>query len=103
MRINLSYFRQHGYRNNSAFRFRLYFLFSCDEGGYVIFRQNNIELPYLLIELFYIGMPMVRTDGRRRSLYGQVITKFSGMARFTYPWCSAGARFARARAPLLYG
>ena len=103
MRINLSYFRQHGYRNNSAFRFRLYFLFSCDEGGYVIFRQNNIDLPYLLIELFYIGMPMVRTNGRRRSVYGHVITKFSGMARFTYPWCSAGARFARARAPLLYG
>ena len=24
-------------------------------------------------------------------MYGQVITKFSGMGRFTYPWCSAGA------------
>ena len=95
MRINLSYFRQQGYRNNSAFLFRLYFLFSCDEGGYATFRQNNLELPYLLIELFYIGMPMVRTDGRRRSVYGHVITKFSGMGRFTYPWCSAGARFAR--------
>ena len=45
-----------------------------------------------LIELFYIGMPVVRTDGR--SVYGHVITKF------TYPWCSAGARLARARAPL---
>ena len=32
---------------------------------------------------------MVRTDGR--SVYGHVITKFSGMGRFTYPWCSAGA------------
>ena len=31
-----------------------------------------------------IGMPVVRTDGH-------VITKFSGMGRFTYPWCSAGA------------
>ena len=51
-----------------------------------------------LIELFYIGMPVVRTDGR--SVYGHVITKFSGMDRFTYPWCSAGARLARARAPL---
>ena len=38
-------------------------------------------LPYLLIELFDIGMPVVRTDGRadRRSVYGHVITKFSRM------------------------
>ena len=26
-----------------------------------------------------------------RAVYGHVITKFSGMGRFTYPWCSAGA------------
>ena len=32
------------------------------------------ELPYLLIELFYIGMPVLRTDGRA---YCHVITKFS--------------------------
>ena len=32
---------------------------------------------------------MVRTDGW--AVYGHVITKFSGMGRFTYPWCSAGA------------
>jgi len=25
------------------------------------------------------------------AVYGHVITKFSGMGRFTYPWCSAGA------------
>ena len=36
-----------------------------------------------------IGFPVVRTDGR--AVYGHVITKFSGMGRFTYPWCSAGA------------
>ena len=24
-------------------------------------------------------------------MYGHVITKFAGMGRFTYPWCSAGA------------
>ena len=38
-------------------------------------------LPYLLIELFYIGMPVVRTDGRAggQSVYGHVITKFSRM------------------------
>ena len=34
-------------------------------------------LPYLFIELFYIGMPVVRTDGR--SVYDHVITKFSWM------------------------
>ena len=51
-----------------AFRFRLYWLFSAlqDAGGYAISRQNNLivafGLPYLLIELFYIGMPVVRTD-----------------------------------------
>ena len=42
---------------------------------------------------FFIGMPVVRTDSS--SVYGHVITKFSGMGRFTYPWCSAGARLAR--------
>ena len=33
-------------------------------------------------------------DGRAaggRAVYGHVITKFSGIGRFTYPWCSAGA------------
>ena len=42
---------------------------------------------------FFIGMPVVQTDGS--SVYGHVITKFSGMGRFTYPGCSAGARLAR--------
>ena len=42
---------------------------------------------------FFIGMSVVRTDGS--SVYGHVITKFSGMGRFTYPGCSAGARLAR--------
>ena len=37
-----------------------------------------------------IGFAVVRTDGRA-AVYGHVITKFSGMGRFTYPWCSAGA------------
>ena len=46
-----------------------------------------------------IGMPVVRTDGRSvaRSV-GHVITKFSGMGRFIYPWCSAGALRARSSA-----
>ena len=30
-----------------------------------------------------------RTNGR--AVYGHVITQFSGMGRFTYPWCSTGA------------
>ena len=39
-----------------------------------------IGLPYLLIELFYIGKPVVRTDGGGGwSVYGHVITKFSWM------------------------
>ena len=38
-------------------------------------------LPYLMIELFYIGMPLVRMGGRAggRSVNGDVITKFSRM------------------------
>ena len=41
-----------------------------------------------------IGMPVLRTDGRG----GHVITKFSGMGRFIYPCCSAGALRARSSA-----
>ena len=42
-------------------------------------------------------------DGRTggRAVYGHMITKFSGMGRFPYPWCSAGV--LRARAPLILG
>ena len=39
-------------------------------------------LPYLLIELFYIGMPVVRTDGRtdgRMVTWRQVTSKSSRM------------------------
>ena len=47
-----------------------------------------------------IGFPVVRTDGGR-SVYGHVITKFSGMGRNTKQWGSAHARALRARgAPL---
>ena len=58
--------------------------------------------PYLLIELFYIGMPVVRTDGRAvgRLVYGHVITKFSRMGRLPY-FLSYGAPLRAARgAPL---
>ena len=36
---------------------------SKDTGGYAISCQNNLELLYLLIELFYTGMPVVWMDG----------------------------------------
>ena len=39
----------------------------------------------------------MRMDGLR-ALYGHVDTKFSGMGRFTYPWCSAGALRSRSSA-----
>ena len=47
------------------------------------------------VELFYIGMPVVRTDGR--SVYGYVITKFSRMGRLLdFPTHGAPlARFVR--------
>ena len=41
-------------------------------------------------------------DGDVRSVYGHVITIFSGMGCCTYPWCSAGTRESRARAPLSF-
>ena len=39
-------------------------------------------LPYLLVELFYIGMPVVRMDSL--SVYGHMITKFSRIGRFPH-------------------
>ena len=40
-------------------------VFSKSPCNHAIFRQKHLELPvvlYLLIELFYIGFPVVRTD-----------------------------------------
>ena len=70
----------------SAFRSRLYWLFSC----LCFTRRRSLcdfppkqprvtfGLPYRWNELFYFGMPVVRTDGRSggRSVYGHVFTKF---------------------------
>ena len=56
-----------------------------------------------MIELFYIGMPVVRTDGRSlaRSVYGHVITKFSWMGSLPHILTNdAPLRASRARAPL---
>ena len=63
----------------------LLFFLSKSPGGHAISFQIKpwvaFGLPYLLIELFYIGMPVVLTDGREggRSVYGHLITKFSRM------------------------
>ena len=63
----------------------LLFFLSKSPGGHAISFQIKpwvaFGLPYLLIELFYIGMPVVRTNGRvgGRSVYVHVITKFSRM------------------------
>ena len=66
----------------------LLFFLSKIPGGHEISFQIKpwvaFGLPYLLIELFYIGMPVVRTDGWRRSVYGHVITKFSRMGRLPH-------------------
>ena len=62
--------------------------------------SSCIWLPHLLIELFYVGMPVVQTDGRA---YGHVITKNSQMVDYhiflTYVAPLARASRAR-RAPL---
>ena len=80
---------------------------SKSPGGHAISFQIKpwvaFGLPYLLIELFYIGMPVVRTDGRAggRSVYGHVITKFSRMASLPHFFThGAPLRSSRARAPL---
>ena len=68
----------------SAFRFRLYWLFSgllFTRGRWLCdflpkYPRVAFGLPSLLIELFYVGVPVVRTDGWA---YAHVITKFSRM------------------------
>ena len=68
----------------------LLFFLSKSPGGHVISFQIKpwvaFGLPYLLIELFYIGMPVVRTDGRLHdcSVYGHMTTKFPRMSRLPY-------------------
>ena len=52
-------------------------------------------LPYLLIELFYIGIPVVRTNSRS-NVRSPDYQNFSDgqFTKFSSPWCSA----ARAKA-----
>ena len=59
-----------------------------------MFNQFTPGLPKKLERVkVNIGFPVVRTDGLSgeggRSVYGHVITKFSGMGRFTKLWGSA--------------
>ena len=49
----------------------LLFFFSLKVRTAMRFSSVAFGLPYLLIELFYIGLPAVLTDGR--SVYGHVI------------------------------
>ena len=56
------------------------------------FPTKIFGLPYLLIELFYIGMPVVWTGGRAG---GQVITKMSQMGRLPH-FLGYGDKLARA-------
>ena len=47
--------------------------------------SSCIWLPYLFIELFYIGIPVVRTDGRTGGrAFRQVITKISRIGRLPH-------------------
>ena len=85
--LSLILIRQHGYRNNFRLPFSslLTLLLSLLYKTLVAMRcpakkpPVAFGLPYPLIELFYIGMPMVRTSSRSvgRSV-GRMATWFSG-------------------------
>ena len=65
---------------------KLLFFLSKSRGGHSISFQIKpwvvFRLPYLLIELFYIGIPVVRTDSR--PVNGHVITNFSRMGSWPH-------------------
>ena len=68
----------------------LFFLSKSPSGHAISFQIKPwvaFRLPYLLIELFSTGIPVVRTDSQAvgRSVYGHVITKFSWMG--SLPHC----------------
>ena len=62
---------------------KILFFLSESLSSHAISRQKHLELPvisHLLIELFYIGMPVMQTDGRtgvRSRDYQKKIIKFS--------------------------
>ena len=51
-----------------------------------------IPVDWVILHWYDCGADGRSVVGGRRSVYGHVITKFSEMGRFTYPWCSTGAR-----------
>ena len=68
----------------------LFFLFKSPAGHAISFQIKPwvaFRLPYLLIQLFSTGIPVLRTNSQAvgRSVYGQVITKFSRMG--SLPHC----------------
>ena len=77
-------------KNNVEKESTLLFCFlSKSPVGHGISRQKQLELSvvsYLLTGLFYIGMPVVRTDGRLVGKgYGHAITKISRMDGWAIP------------------
>ena len=69
---------------------------SKSEGSNAISRQKHLELPvvsYLLTELFYIGMPAMRADGRS-GVRSRDYQNFSDgrLTKFSQVWSSARAR-----------
>ena len=60
---------------------RIFFFDSCQLITILMCNQSSGLLNYLESVRVNIGFSVVRRDGR--SVYGQVITKFSGMGRFT--------------------
>ena len=66
---------------------------SQDAGGHAISRQKNLRvafgLSYLLIESFYIGISVVRTDVRLRDYVTTKISRIHKTTKSSYPWCSA--------------
>ena len=77
----------------------LLFFLSNSPGGHAIFRQNHLELlvvSYLLSEIFYICMPVVRSDGRS-GVRSRDYQNFSDgwTTKFRWVWAPL-VRFARA-------
>ena len=92
----------------SAFRFRLCWLFSClcftRRGWLCDFLPKEprvaFGLPYLLIELFYFGVPVVRTDGRAVEITVMWLPKYLGWVDY-HIFIGMGLRSLARGAPLM--
>ena len=80
----------------SAFRFRRYWPFTafsclCFTMQFPAKIASSCIWVAIPVDWVILHWYACDADGRsfRRSVYGHVIAKFSGMGRFTYPWCSA--------------